>query len=78
MNNNKKVITLILVVTIIHLLLSIFSKKFIDYYPNFKNVNLIGDILQKEKTIQKKKFHKTEFAQSAPHQYILTQIRKSK
>ena len=49
MNHSKKVITLILVVTSIHLLLSIFSKEFIGYYPYFKNVNLLSDILVKEK-----------------------------
>ena len=50
MNNSKKVITLILVVTIIQLSLSVFSNQFIDYYPYFKNVNLLSDILVKEKS----------------------------
>ena len=45
MNNSKKVITLILVVTLIQLLLSVFSSQFIDYYPYFKNVNLLSDVL---------------------------------
>ncbi len=58
MNNSKKVITLILVVTIIQLSLSVFSSQFIDYYPYFKNVNLLSDVLAKEtskKEIQTKK-----------------------
>ncbi|MBC7524201.1 MAG: hypothetical protein H7239_07165 [Flavobacterium sp.] len=59
MNNNKKVITLILVVAIIQFTLSLFSKNFIEYFPSFKNVNLVTDILEKEKIIQKKKLHKT-------------------
>ncbi|MEC4004249.1 hypothetical protein OX283_006250 [Flavobacterium sp. SUN052] len=50
MNNSRKVIILILVVTIIQLTLSVFSKEFIDYYPYFKNVNLLSDILVKEKS----------------------------
>lgn len=50
MNNSKKVITLIIVVTIIQLSLSVFSNQFIDYYPYFKNVNLLSDILVKEKS----------------------------
>lgn len=50
MNQSKKVITLILVVTSIQLLLSVFSKEFIEYYPYFKNVNLLSDILAKEKS----------------------------
>ncbi len=62
MNNNKKVITLILVVTIIHLSLSLFSQNFIEYFPKFKNVNLISDILEKDKPISKKKIHKTVLA----------------
>lgn len=50
MNNNKKVVILILVVTIIQLSLSVFSNQFIAYYPYFKNVNLLSDILVKEKS----------------------------
>ncbi len=50
MNHSKKVITLILVVTSVYLLMSVFSNEFIGYYPNFKNVNLLSDILVKEKT----------------------------
>lgn len=49
MNNSRKVIILILVVTIIQLTLSVFSSEFIDYYPSFKNVHLLSDILVKEK-----------------------------
>lgn len=56
MNHSKKVITLILVVTSIQLLLSAFSEQFIAYYPYFKNVNLLSDILVKDKT--KKNPHK--------------------
>ena len=48
MNKSSKVITLILVVTIIQLLLSVFSSEFIDYYPFFRNVNLLSDVLMKE------------------------------
>lgn len=50
MNNSRKVIILILVVTIIQLSLSVFSKEFIAYYPYFKNVNLLSDILVKDKS----------------------------
>lgn len=56
MNNSRKVIILILVVAIIQLTLSVFSNEFIDYYPYFKNVNLLSDILVKEKS--KKELHK--------------------
>ena len=51
MNSNKKVITFIVVVANIHLLLSVCSQSFIDYFPSFKNVNMVSDILEKEKTI---------------------------
>ncbi|MEC4050259.1 hypothetical protein OX284_012525 [Flavobacterium sp. SUN046] len=54
MNNNKKVVFLIVVVTIIHLLLSVFSSEFIGYYPNFKNVNLLSDILYDAKSTNQK------------------------
>ncbi len=59
MNNSKKVVILILVVTIIQLALSIFSNQFISYYPYFKNVNLLSDVLIKEqiKKIGIKKQH---------------------
>lgn len=50
MNNSRKVVILILVVTIIQLSLSVFSNQFIAYYPYFKNVNLLSDILVKEKS----------------------------
>jgi len=53
MNNTKKVVILILVVTIIQLALSVFSNQFISYYPYFKNVNLLSDVLIKEQ-IKKK------------------------
>lgn len=59
MNNNRKVILLILVVTIIQLALSAFSKEIGAYYPYFKNVNLLSDIVVKEKSkkpVKKKKF----------------------
>lgn len=59
MNNNKRVIILILVVTIIHLALSVFSNQFITYFPYFKNVNLVSDIVVKQqikKPISNKKF----------------------
>ncbi|MFZ4105309.1 hypothetical protein [Flavobacterium sp.] len=58
MNHSKKVIALILIVTSIYLLMSLFSNEFIGYYPNFKNVNLLSDILVKEKT--KKEGSKTK------------------
>ena len=48
MNKSSKVITLILVVTIIQLLLSVFSNEFIHYYPFFKNVDLLSDVLINE------------------------------
>lgn len=48
MNNNKRVLTLILSVTCILLLLSFFSNEIVVYFPNFKNVNLISDILKKK------------------------------
>lgn len=48
MNNSRKVIILIVVIASIQLTLSVFSREFIDYYPNFKNVNLLSDILVKE------------------------------
>jgi lysophospholipase L1-like esterase len=63
MNHSKKVITLILVVTSIHLLLSIFSKEFIEQYPYFKNVNLLSDILVKEK-VKKEAFKNKEVESS--------------
>ncbi|RAR71696.1 SGNH/GDSL hydrolase family protein [Flavobacterium aciduliphilum] len=44
-NNSKKVIALILVVTIIQLTLSVYSDLFSAYYPYFKNVDLLSDIL---------------------------------
>jgi lysophospholipase L1-like esterase len=47
MNHNRKVITFIVVVTSIHLILSLFSDSFIGYFPTFKNVNLISDIVLK-------------------------------
>jgi lysophospholipase L1-like esterase len=50
MNKSSRVITLILVVTIVQLLLSVFSSEFIDYYPYFKNINLLSDVLLKETT----------------------------
>jgi lysophospholipase L1-like esterase len=63
MNNNRKVIILILVVTIIHLALSVFSNQFISYFPYFKNVNLVSDILVKQKN--KKPNTKKSFYNSA-------------
>lgn len=48
MNNNKRVLTLILSVTFILLLLSSFSNVIVGYFPNFKNINLFSDILKKE------------------------------
>jgi lysophospholipase L1-like esterase len=48
MNNNKKVIFFILTVTILYLSLSVFSSYITPYYPNFKNINLISDLLEKE------------------------------
>lgn len=65
MNKSKKVITLILVVTIIQLSLSVFSDQFISYYPYFKNVNLLSDILVKDKTkknLLKKKHSGTTYS----------------
>lgn len=56
MNNSRKVITIILVVTIIQLTLSVFSNEFIDYFPSFKNVNLLSDILVEGKS--KNNLHK--------------------
>jgi len=50
MNHSKKVILFILLVTSIQLILSVFSKEIGAYYPYFKNVNLISDIIVKEKT----------------------------
>ena len=50
MNHSKKVILFILLVTSIQLVLSAFSKEIVAYYPYFKNVNLLSDILVKEKT----------------------------
>jgi lysophospholipase L1-like esterase len=55
MNHNKKVVILILSVTIVYLLLSVFSSDFTHYFPNFKNINLVSDLLPKEKEIKKPK-----------------------
>jgi lysophospholipase L1-like esterase len=49
MNNNRKVIILIISVTLIHLLLSLFATNFIADFPSFKNVNLLSEITKKEK-----------------------------
>lgn len=48
MNNNKRVLALILSLTCILLLLSFFSNAIVVYFPNFKNVSLISDILKKK------------------------------
>ncbi|MEO8516759.1 MAG: hypothetical protein ABI426_08445 [Flavobacterium sp.] len=48
MNNNKRVLALILSVTCILLMLSFFSNAIVVYFPNFKNINLISDILKKK------------------------------
>jgi lysophospholipase L1-like esterase len=58
MNHNRKVITFIIVVTSIHLILSLFSNSFIGYFPSFKNVNLISDIVVKQ--VDKNDFKKEE------------------
>lgn len=58
MNNNKKVIILIVSVTVIHLLLSLFSTNFIADFPSFKNVNLISEITVKKKPEPLKKIVK--------------------
>ena len=50
MNHNKKVIILIISVTLIHLLLSLFSANFIADFPSFKNVDLLSEITVKKKT----------------------------
>ena len=81
MNNNKKVVFLIVVVTIIHLLLSVFSSEFIRYYPNFKNVNLLSDILYdaKGKTQQSKQqnaIDQEEIAQSLPYNDFDSYVKK--
>ena len=55
MNHNKNVILFILTVTIIYLSLSVCSSYITPYYPNFKNINLISDLLENEKPIQKTK-----------------------
>jgi lysophospholipase L1-like esterase len=58
MNNNKKVIILILSVTIIQLILSVFSSHITPYFPYLKNINIIADLLQKDepkRTIKKLK-----------------------
>lgn len=60
MNKNNKVITFILLVASIHFLFSIFSNKFIVYYPNFKNINLISDLVFKNDSSFKKKRKKTK------------------
>ena len=55
MNHNKNVILFILTVTIIYLSLSVCSSYITPYFPNFKNINLISDLFEKEKPIQKTK-----------------------
>jgi lysophospholipase L1-like esterase len=64
MNHSKKVILFILLVTSIQLVLSAFSKEIVAYYPYFKNVNLLSDILVKEKTF-KGKIKKKQASHSA-------------
>ncbi len=48
MNNNRKVLVFIVLVTFIYLLLSVFSNTITLYYPNFKNVNLLSEICLKK------------------------------
>ncbi len=55
MNNNKKVLVLILLVTFIYLLLSVYSNTISFYYPNFKNVDLLSEIILKNKPQKKSK-----------------------
>ena len=81
MNNNKKVVFLIVVVTIIHLLLSVFSSEFIGYYPNFKNVNLLSDILydakgEKQQTKEQNAVEQEEIAQSLPYNDFDSYVKK--
>ncbi|EKT4499608.1 hypothetical protein SL053_001573 [Flavobacterium psychrophilum] len=61
MNNNKKVLILVLSVSFIYGICSFFNSFLIGYFPSFKNVNLIADITKeipkkaKNKNLEQKK-----------------------
>jgi lysophospholipase L1-like esterase len=74
MNHSKKVILFILLVTSIQLVLSAFSKEIGAYYPYFKNVNLLSDILVKEATKKDQDKTKHRSNTSASEAYTINEF----
>lgn len=74
MNHSKKVILFILLVTSFQLILSVFSKEIGSYYPYFKNVNLLSDILVKEATKKGQKKTKHHSNTSASEKFTINEF----
>ena len=78
MNNNKKVLVFIVLVTFIYLLLSVFSNTISFYFPNFKNVDLLSEILLKRDNENKTKFatSQTLFSDTISHKIFENYLNK--
>ncbi len=78
MNNNKKVLFLIVLVTFIYLLLSVFSSTINYYYPNFKNIDLLSEIsLKKEAEKKSNRFiSQTLFSDTITHKVFENYLKK--